>query len=114
MFCQSIETVSLSLYHLGTWELWGHLCAPDKPQAAWRSGVNSPAHTCYCCAVTGQPSLGVCSLFGHPPLAHLLKPANSASVVGFRHAYLGDCYGHSVTPEGLVTQRTKEGAMMLA
>ena len=70
MFCQSVETVSLSLYHLGTWELWGHLYAPDKPQAAWRSDMNSPAHTCYCCAATGQPSLGMCSLFGHPPLAH--------------------------------------------
>ena len=37
MFCQPIDTVSICLYHLGTWELWGHLCAPNKPQAAWRS-----------------------------------------------------------------------------
>ena len=32
--------------------------------------MNSPAHTCYRCAATGQPSLGVCGLLAHPPLAH--------------------------------------------
>ena len=116
MFCQAIDTVSICLYHLGTWDLWGHLCAPNKPQAAWRKCHECTCpHTCCCCGGHRQAFLWGCTaFFGHPPLAHLLKPASNTSVLGFRHAYLGDCFNHSVTPEGLIPEKAKEGAMMLS